>query len=364
MRALSVRDLARTIGRRSVRLPLAVALIGILALSAGMVYAAIPNSATGVINGCFEKYTGLMRVIDVEAGKSCTRWETPISWSQVGPAGEIGPQGPQGERGLDGDPGQAGADGGAGADGAPGPQGEQGAQGPMGPEGLQGERGEQGPEGDPGLNGPSGATGAPGPAGPAGPIGDTGAGVVWRGDFETGPGVAGYTVGSLVRYAGSIWIAPVAIDGGCRFMGGGVVTCPPRPGAEGSAWQLFAEDGSVGPQGAVGATGPQGPTGATGATGPQGPAGPEGPQGLAGGLSGWQTVDSGLITVPARGGMVGLAQCPAGKVPLGGGFSTGSPSLHIMQSEPRNGGWFVYGVNLTESSTLDFRAFAICGGES
>ncbi len=106
MPAQKVRDIARSIGRRTVRLPVGIGLIGILAFSGGLVYAAIPNSTTGVINGCFEKYTGLLRVIDTQAGKTCTRWETPISWNQVGPAGEPGLQGqtgPQGEPGEDGE---------------------------------------------------------------------------------------------------------------------------------------------------------------------------------------------------------------------------------------------------------------------
>jgi hypothetical protein len=56
-------------------------------LSAGFAYAAIPGT-DAAINGCYEKYTGLLRVIDAEAGKKCTRFETPISWSQQYLAGE------------------------------------------------------------------------------------------------------------------------------------------------------------------------------------------------------------------------------------------------------------------------------------
>jgi hypothetical protein len=58
-----------------------------LAGAAGIALATIPG-ATGVINGCYEKRTGLLRVIDAEAGKKCTQWETPISWSQQYLAGE------------------------------------------------------------------------------------------------------------------------------------------------------------------------------------------------------------------------------------------------------------------------------------
>jgi hypothetical protein len=59
----------------------------VVALGAGFAYAAIPG-AQGVINGCYEKRTGLLRVIDAEAGKKCTYWETPITWSQQYLAGE------------------------------------------------------------------------------------------------------------------------------------------------------------------------------------------------------------------------------------------------------------------------------------
>ncbi len=196
MRALSLRNLLRTTWRRSVRLPLAVGLIGILALSAGLVAAAIPNSSTGVINGCFEKYTGLLRVIDVEAGKSCTRWETPISWSQTGPAGEAGGIGPQGEQGVQGAPGMNGSDGKDGSDGRDGDDGEDGntiRNGPSAPDDSIGLIGDfyldtststlYGPKADVGwgqgfsLVGPQGPQGPQGPAGPGDasggdPVGD------------------------------------------------------------------------------------------------------------------------------------------------------------------------------------------------
>ena len=57
-----------------------------LAVGAGVAYATIPASGSGVISGCYEKRTGILRVIDAEAGKKCTQYETPISWNQGGPA--------------------------------------------------------------------------------------------------------------------------------------------------------------------------------------------------------------------------------------------------------------------------------------
>jgi hypothetical protein len=93
------------IKRRAVRiLILATAL---LALGAGIAYATIPGS-NGTINGCYEKRTGILRVIDAEAGKACLSIETPISWSQQGPKGDQGLQGPKGEKGDKGDKGDPG----------------------------------------------------------------------------------------------------------------------------------------------------------------------------------------------------------------------------------------------------------------
>lgn len=117
MRILLPTRVGHTLGSRAGRLSLALGTIGILALSGGIAFAAIPSLADGVIHGCYEKRTGLLRVIDVEAGKSCLQWETPIAWKQSGP---------QGEPGLQGEPG---ADGGAGAPGADGADGQDGLDG-------------------------------------------------------------------------------------------------------------------------------------------------------------------------------------------------------------------------------------------
>lgn len=127
------------LGGRAARLPLAIGLIGILGLSGGMVFAAIPSAGDGVIHGCYHKSTGQLRVIEFEDGAACRPPEVPISWSEEGPQGETGPQGPQGETG------------------------ETGATGPQGPAGPQGEIGPQGPQGE------TGETGATGPQGPIGP---------------------------------------------------------------------------------------------------------------------------------------------------------------------------------------------------
>src|SRR6266566_2429096 len=90
---------------------LCAALIGLLAIP---VFASIPGPG-GVINGCFQKSTGKLRVIDPSSSRpplrACHPDEVAIHWNQVGPAGPAGP---------------------------PGPAGPQGATGPQGPPGLSG----------------------------------------------------------------------------------------------------------------------------------------------------------------------------------------------------------------------------------
>jgi hypothetical protein len=117
--------------------------------AAGVAYAAIPGS-NNVLNGCYAKQSGDLRVIDAEAGKTCLSSEMPVSWNQKGPAGPQGPKGDKGDQGIQG------------VAGPPGEKGEKGDAGPPGP---------QGPKGDPGPQGEKGDTGATGPAGPAGPGG-------------------------------------------------------------------------------------------------------------------------------------------------------------------------------------------------
>jgi hypothetical protein len=56
-----------------------------------------------VINGCYLKVGGVLRVIDTARGQKClTSLEVPISWSQQGPRGDPGPAGPPGANGSNG----------------------------------------------------------------------------------------------------------------------------------------------------------------------------------------------------------------------------------------------------------------------
>lgn len=57
-------------------------------IAGGVAFATIP-SADGVINGCYQKNEGMLRVID-DAG-ACRTSEIAISWNHVGPQGEQGP---------------------------------------------------------------------------------------------------------------------------------------------------------------------------------------------------------------------------------------------------------------------------------
>jgi hypothetical protein len=110
--------------------------VATLAVSAtSLALAAIPDSNTGVITGCHNQLTGVLRVIDAQAGAKCLLGEKQLTWNQTGPQGPQGVQGPAGPQGP------------AGAQGAQGPAGLQGPQGAPGPAGLAGPAGPEGPAG-------------------------------------------------------------------------------------------------------------------------------------------------------------------------------------------------------------------------
>jgi hypothetical protein len=83
-----------------------VAIVLVLGITVGLVaggafaWAAIPNSSTGVISGCYRTKTGKgLRVIDAQSGKTCARTETALSWNQTGPQGSPGVTGTPGSDG-------------------------------------------------------------------------------------------------------------------------------------------------------------------------------------------------------------------------------------------------------------------------
>jgi hypothetical protein len=96
---------------------LAVSTIALVVALGGAAWAAIPNSNTGVISGCYVTVTspqtlpGTLRVIDTQAGQTCLPLanEKPLNWNQTGP------------RGLTGATGATGATGPTGPAGAPAP---------------------------------------------------------------------------------------------------------------------------------------------------------------------------------------------------------------------------------------------------
>ena len=77
----------RYVRSRRIGIVAAAALVAV-ALSATAAYSLIP-SADGTIHACYEKTTGIIRVIDTESGRSCLRWEQPLSWDQHGSSGGL-----------------------------------------------------------------------------------------------------------------------------------------------------------------------------------------------------------------------------------------------------------------------------------
>ena len=87
--------------RRKLALVVAAAVAACALASAA--FAAIPDGG-GVINGCFDKQSGKLRVLDTQTSqaKDCNSSEASLSWNQRGPQGQPGPQGvpgPVGPRG-------------------------------------------------------------------------------------------------------------------------------------------------------------------------------------------------------------------------------------------------------------------------
>src|SRR6266540_3846415 len=76
-----------------------LAAVVLLIALGGIAYATIPDS-DGVIHGCYQKSSGLLRVIDTDTGQSCASSEKPVSWNQTGPEGPTGPQGVTGPPGT------------------------------------------------------------------------------------------------------------------------------------------------------------------------------------------------------------------------------------------------------------------------
>jgi hypothetical protein len=176
-----------------------------------------PVDASGVIHGCWTNaaINGTHVFVLQDAGTTCPKGTTAISWNQQGPPGPAGPVGLTGPRG------------------------------PAGP---------TGPKGDAGAQGPTGLTGATGSAGPPGPAGADGSTVL------NGTGAPAASVG----HDGDFYL-DTAAD----------VLYGPKAGG---TWPATGTSlaGTPGATGPVGPAGPQGPAGPPGLAGPQGPAGADG----------------------------------------------------------------------------------------
>src|SRR5687768_14919087 len=64
----------------------AVTSVMTLLLMGGIAIAAIPNSSTKVISGCYST-SGALRVIDRQGGATCAGDETLLEWNQKGQRG-------------------------------------------------------------------------------------------------------------------------------------------------------------------------------------------------------------------------------------------------------------------------------------
>jgi hypothetical protein len=302
----------------------------------GLASASIPDSQ-GTIHTCYSKGTGTWRPIDTDKGEKCKAGEVALDFNQKGV------QGPQGSQGVPGSTGATGSQGETGPQGATGPQGETGATGDTGATGATGE------------TGPQGETGETGPQGDIGPAGPQGSGFRFRGNWD---GFTGYLAGDVARFSGVIWLATADVGYDCPD--GDICFAAISPDADVTHWTPFVHDGATGPKGATGATGA---TGSTGATGPQGPIGPQGSPGM----SGYVIARASGQAAPHAQAFV-TANCPAGKMVIGGGYST---FMNVIESEPYQNNpvsdgatvatsWFVNVSNPSSQYTYDVTVWAIC----
>ena len=179
------------------------------AIVGGVAWAAIPGG--GVIDGCYQKNSGNLRVIE-GATDSCRNSEIAIAWNQTGPQGQQGPQGDKGDKGDPGATGPQGLQGVPGQQGEKGEKGDKGDPGAAGPQGLQGLPGQRGEKGDTGAKGDKGDTGAQGNPGAAGAQGL--------------PGMSGYQIVTAQFSVGAFGSATFDMDcpAGKRAIDGGTMS--------------------------------------------------------------------------------------------------------------------------------------------
>ena len=136
-------------------------------------------------------------------------------------------------------------------------------------------------------------------------------------------------------------------------------------------WNRQGEQGLPGPEGPQGANGPEGPQGETGPQGPQGepgepgPQGPQGEKGDPGGLSGYEVVESDLVTAAPHVTLSGSVDCPPGKVVTGGGpvVIGGRNQAIVLASIPNSlfgEAWTATVRNTDATGDVSYRVRAIC----
>lgn len=117
--------------------------------------------------------------------------------------------------------------------------------------------------------------------------------------------------------------------------------------------------------------GPEGPTGPAGMNGVSGTDGMDGMNGAPGvpgqdgadGISGREIVQTSVI-IPPGDVMAPFAECPAGKVPLGGGwFGPSTADIEIARAEPDNIAYNVIARNISANNQL-LRVTVICASVS
>ena len=102
LRVVSWRLFARMCAMRSFTSALVGAAVAAIVVSGSLAIAAIPNSTTKVITGCYLKTSGTLRVVDKQANKTCKTTEIELSWNQQGVKGDTGSQGLPGLTGATG----------------------------------------------------------------------------------------------------------------------------------------------------------------------------------------------------------------------------------------------------------------------
>jgi hypothetical protein len=87
----------------------------------------------------------------------------------------------------------------------------------------------------------------------------------------------------------------------------------------------------------------------------------QGPEGAAGtdGVSGWIRVVENE-TIDPESNLTVTAICPAGKVPLGGGYNASSSLVIVFKSHPTTDRWIVTGRNTSAAIKQGLTAYAIC----